>query len=245
MRVDWWTLGLQAVNALVLVWILARFFFRPISAIMTARQAAADAILADAENAKEKARSAEEKAEAEARRLAEERSVLMERAATEAEAAKAALLATAREQADKIRNDAKTSIAVLKEREMSEAALYVGQLAAELSEKLLSRLPDVSRIAGFVEGLGEVLGKLPEETRNGIGKNGEVIQLRAPRNLRADEIRACQAMLENVLGRKVTFEIEVAPALIAGLELRSSHALVRNSFRADLDRLEMELGRHE
>ena len=30
MQIDWWTLGLQAVNALVLVWLLAHFLFRPV-----------------------------------------------------------------------------------------------------------------------------------------------------------------------------------------------------------------------
>ena len=30
MRIDWWTLALQAVNVLILVWLLGRFLFRPV-----------------------------------------------------------------------------------------------------------------------------------------------------------------------------------------------------------------------
>ena len=30
MHIDWWTLALQTVNVLVLIWLLARFFFRPV-----------------------------------------------------------------------------------------------------------------------------------------------------------------------------------------------------------------------
>lgn len=41
MTIDWWTLGLQTVNVLVLVWILARFLFRPVARIIADRQAAA------------------------------------------------------------------------------------------------------------------------------------------------------------------------------------------------------------
>jgi hypothetical protein len=29
MKIDWWTLALQAVNAAVLIWLLAHFLFRP------------------------------------------------------------------------------------------------------------------------------------------------------------------------------------------------------------------------
>jgi F-type H+-transporting ATPase subunit b len=41
MKIDWWTLGLQTINILVLVWILSRFLFRPVSDMIAARQAAA------------------------------------------------------------------------------------------------------------------------------------------------------------------------------------------------------------
>ena len=48
MHIDLWTLALQTINVLVLVWLLARFLFRPVAAIIAARRAAADKLLADA-----------------------------------------------------------------------------------------------------------------------------------------------------------------------------------------------------
>lgn len=46
MRLDPWTLVLQAVNALVLAWLLARFLFRPVMAVIARRRAdAATAIV--------------------------------------------------------------------------------------------------------------------------------------------------------------------------------------------------------
>ncbi|MDU1693666.1 MAG: ATPase, partial [Bradyrhizobium sp.] len=33
MTIDWWTVGLQAVNVTILVWLLARFFWRPVAGI--------------------------------------------------------------------------------------------------------------------------------------------------------------------------------------------------------------------
>ena len=42
MHIDWWTLAFQTVNVLVLIWILGRFFFRPVADIVAKRQAQAD-----------------------------------------------------------------------------------------------------------------------------------------------------------------------------------------------------------
>jgi F-type H+-transporting ATPase subunit b len=37
MTIDWWTLGIQAVNVIILVWLLARFFWRPVAAMIEQR----------------------------------------------------------------------------------------------------------------------------------------------------------------------------------------------------------------
>ena len=57
MQIDWWTLGLQAVNALVLIWLLAHFLFRPVVNAIGTRQKAAGQLLADAKAAKEAQRA--------------------------------------------------------------------------------------------------------------------------------------------------------------------------------------------
>src|SRR5260370_24166531 len=95
MQIDWWTLGLQAVNALVLIWLLAHFLFRPVVDAIAARQKAAGQLLADAKAAKAAAEAERDKAAAEAARLAEHRSEALKAAQTEAAAAKSALLAAA------------------------------------------------------------------------------------------------------------------------------------------------------
>lgn len=52
MHLDPWTLALQTINVLVLVWLLAHFLFRPVAAIIAARRAASDALMTDAERPK-------------------------------------------------------------------------------------------------------------------------------------------------------------------------------------------------
>ena len=56
MPIDWWTLALQTVNVLILVWLLARFFCRPVAAMIVAkRQEQASKLLADAVAARQEA----------------------------------------------------------------------------------------------------------------------------------------------------------------------------------------------
>ena len=107
MQIDWWTLGLQAVNALVLIWLLAHFLFRPVVDAIAARQKAAGQLLADAKAAKAAAEGERDKAAAETARLAEHRSEALKAGEAEAATEKSAILAEARAEADKLRAAAK------------------------------------------------------------------------------------------------------------------------------------------
>ncbi len=56
MHIDWWTLALQTVNVLILIWILGRFFFRPVADIVAKRQEETASCLADADAARKESR---------------------------------------------------------------------------------------------------------------------------------------------------------------------------------------------
>ena len=49
MEFDWTTFALEALNFLVLVWLLKRFFYRPVLAVIEARRAETAKTIADAE----------------------------------------------------------------------------------------------------------------------------------------------------------------------------------------------------
>src|ERR1700735_508658 len=51
MTLSWWTLCIQTVNVVILIWLLGRFFWRPVAAIIEQRRATAQRIVAEA-NAK-------------------------------------------------------------------------------------------------------------------------------------------------------------------------------------------------
>ena len=80
---------------------------------------------------------------------------------------------------------------------------------------------------------------MPQASRDGI--DAAPPRLSAARPLTAEETRSCRDAIATALGRPVDFVVAVDPGLIAGLELETPHAVVRNSFRNDLARIVEEL----
>jgi F-type H+-transporting ATPase subunit b len=244
MRIDWWTLGLQTVNVLILIWILSKFLFRPVVAIIEERRAAAAKILADAEAAKKQAVAAREAAEAESARIAAGRDNVLRQAAEDAEAQRAAALVSAREEVDQLRAAAETEMRWTRAAEEAAASDRAAKLAVDIAGKLMARLPDSARVDGFVDGLAKALASLPEASRDALEADA-TLRLTAARALTAEEIRSCRHAFARALGHPLDFKVAVDPGLIAGLELETPHAVVRNSFRSDLARIVEELTRHD
>ncbi len=245
MQIDWWTLALQAINALVLIWLLAHFLFRPVVDAITARQKSAGQLLADAKAAKAEAESERDKVAAETAHLTEHRSEALKAAEAEAAATKSALLAAAQAEADKLRASAKAEIEAVRRTEELTAEDRAGRLAVDIAGKLLDRLPQEALVGAFIDGIATGVAKLPEGTRASLGAGGASVHLTAARTVTPEEVEVCRKALVRVLGHPVLLEISVEPALIAGLELEAPHAIVRNSFRADLLRLKSGLVHHD
>jgi F-type H+-transporting ATPase subunit b len=242
MRIDWWTLGLQTVNGLVLVWLLARFLFRPVAAMVATRQAEAARMLSEAADARAAAEAERDKAVEANANLARDRADALQAAAAEADTEKAAILTAAREEAERSRDAALKDAERTRRDEAAKADVRASQLAVDIAAKVLCRLPDAARVAGFIDGLAEAVAALPEATRSGIGR---VVHLRAARALTQTEIDDCRVALTRVLGSDIEIVLVVDPGLIAGLELDTPHAVVRDSFRADLDRIATALTTHD
>lgn len=243
MQIDWWTLALQTINLLVLLWILGRFLFRPIARIIEERQAAAAKILDDTKHAREQAEAALEQARKETADAAAARSGALAEAATQAKEEKARLIKEAREEAEKLRQQAGAEIEHMRKNAMAEYGRQASRLAVDIAQQLFERLPDSAKVDGFIDGLASAIGDMPEGARAEIGAEGAPLVLKAARPLTPEETETCRKAIADALGRSVDLETKVDPSLIAGLELEAAHAEIRNNFRADLERIAKELTR--
>ncbi|MDR2213974.1 MAG: H(+)-transporting ATPase [Pseudomonadales bacterium] len=230
MTIDWWTLALQAINVLVLIWLLSRFLYRPVLAAIAARQAAADKLLADAEAAKAKAQA--EGAAFEAQRAALTATVEQQRKAVldAAELSAQTLLKQAEDEASA--HAAQVETALARERQVAAEALraQAAELATTIAGTLLSRLPPQVVTEALFQSLLAKIAALPATERQRI----DAPQILTATALSDVEQASYRERLADALGHPLDVHFTVEAALIAGFELCGTDILVTNSWRADL-----------
>lgn len=235
MSFDPWTLGFQAVNVLVLVWLLHRFFWTPVAAMIAERQARSATLLNEAEATRAEADTALAELEATRAAIAVERDALLAAARKEAEATGAALIGAARAEAAALHDTAKAArvraAAALKDAALEDAQ----ELAVTIARRLSARLDGAAIDAAFLGWLVQGLTDLSEADRKALsGASLEVVSA-TPQDTAAKERIA--AALSAALGAPATPSFRTDPALIAGYELHSPHFTLRSSWAADLDRI--------
>jgi F-type H+-transporting ATPase subunit b len=248
MQVDWWTLALQTVNVLVLIWLLGRFLFRPVADIVARRQEQANKRLSDAATIRQQANEARAQLEQARANITAERDSLIADAHKVAENERAELLARANEEIVKLRAEADAAIS--RDRAAMEKTLFdrTRELSVEVARRLLTRVPPATALDLFLGELCQQVQALSHQARAalistaGDSSTIEVVTAAPLSNPEAERIRGALAEL---LGGKPALVFRSDPAVIAGIELHSRHAVVRNSWRGDLDRIREELNRDD
>src|SRR5450631_2868065 len=100
MLIDWFTVGAQTLNFLILVWLLKRFLYKPILDAIDAREKRIAAELADADAKKAEARKERDTFEHKNEVFDQQRATLLSKAMEEVKAERQRLLGEARQAAD-------------------------------------------------------------------------------------------------------------------------------------------------
>src|ERR1700688_2739310 len=103
MLIDWFTVGAQALNFLILVWLLKHFLYKPILNAIDARKKDIAAQLADAQAKKADAQKEHDDFQNKNKAFDEQRSALLVKASDEAKTERERLLDEARKAADNLR----------------------------------------------------------------------------------------------------------------------------------------------
>jgi len=246
MHIDWWTLALQTVNVLVLIWILARFFFRPVVNIVAKRQEEANRVLAEAAADRRQAADARADADKARAQFSVERDRLIAEARTEAMKEKANLLGQASQDIAKLRSDAEVAIA--RDRAAARQAIIAraSDLSVDIAQRLLGRLASEIALSAFLDGLCQELRTLSPEARESFtsaspaGHAVEVVTAAPLSETAAGQVRDTLAA---AFGSELPFVFRTDPALIAGIEIHSRNTIIRNSWQGHLDRIRQELDR--
>jgi len=237
MTIDVWTLALQTVNVLILIWLLQKFFWRPVSAMIAHRRDTAQAMLAEA--AQKQAASEAGRAEIERIRagFAKEREAILLAAQREAGILKDAAERDATEAAQNLETAAQTRIEEAKREAAAASREQAVEIAVEIATRLAARLDGAAVRAAFLEWLLRETASLPTAVRPA----GEKLELTSATPLPEAEAQDIAQSIAALFAGPPEISFNTNPALIAGLELRSKNFELQNSWRADLFRIRESL----
>jgi F-type H+-transporting ATPase subunit b len=232
MTIDWWTLGLQTVNVVVLVWLLQRFFWRPVASMIELRRTTTDAAIAEVEATRARAAVALAETQKTRGEFAREREAILSAAHDSAEQERSRILADAANAAAAL--EVTANAAIEKAKQAAEAAWSErsSRLAVEIAGRLAARLDGVTVRACFLDWLVKAIDALSDAERQAT--NLEAISATA---LDPAEQERASKLIGKAFGGNPTITFNTDQALIAGLELHGQHLLISNSWRADLAKI--------
>jgi F-type H+-transporting ATPase subunit b len=234
MKIDFWTLGLQTLNILILLGVLRYFFWTPVAAMIAQRKALAQKTVTDRQALDKQVAAAEADAARIRAGFADERAALLKAAKAEAGRARESLLAQAKTEAAAVQTAAQTRLESTHEAARRAWSDRSNQLGVDIAGRLVARLDNDVVQAAFLDWLVQAIAALPAQARSTLADQVVALSVVSPAPL----TEAAQVQATRRIGAAFGYQPQIAysadPALIAGLELHAPHLAVSNSWRADL-----------
>ena len=223
MLVDWFTVGAQALNFLILFWLLKRFLFGPIREAIGERQDAISQTLAEAAATKLVAETERTHFQDKNLQLEKEREEILVRAVAEAQAEKAKLLEQARQAADDLSRSRLESLRSQEEKLRESLRKRVREEALCLARDILRTLSGVELESRSVEVFLKNLEELEEAQRETFNRAirdgaGEIL-IRSAWEFTREQRGVLESGVEKVLARTLHWSYLTDPELLGGFEL--------------------------
>lgn len=241
MTIDWWTLGLQAVNVLILVWLLSRVFWRPVADAIARRQDKVETMLNDAQATQAKADDMLAEVVAARDGMAAERNTLLSEAALQAEGAAKAALQEAAAKAQAMLKAAELESVHVNDANRVAAAAQSAELAVDIARKLLARLGAGKANTAFLDLLIDAIEALPARDKAALTATVGGLDLISATDLDSATRMRIETAVAAALDAQPRLNFHTDPALIAGFELRTRHFVLHSSWAADLDAILKDL----
>ena len=226
MLIDWFTVGAQALNFLILVWLLKHFLYKPILNAIDARENRIAKELADADAKKTEAQKERDEFQKKNEEFDQQRVALLTKATDEAKAERQRLLDEARKAADALIAKRQESL-INDAQNLNQAISHLTQKEVfSITRKALTDLATVS----LEERMGEVftrrLRDLDDKAKtvlaDALKKNSEPALVRSAFDLPAEQRAAIQNALNETFSAEIHIRFATSPDLVSGIELSSN-----------------------
>jgi F-type H+-transporting ATPase subunit b len=243
MLIDWFTVGAQVVNFLVLVWLMKRFLYKPILGAIDAREERIAKELADGQRMQ--AEAAQERGEFERRKKALEdtREEFLETARDEAREERQKLLGQAREDAEAER--AKQNEALKRDRDclLDEIARRTREETYAIARKTLADLAGANFDEHASLVFAERLRSLDGSSRTALIEDAASgpLRVRSAFELSEESRAAVRSALEEILEGGAEAHFETDPDLIGGIEILTGNRKISWSIEEYLAQMQKSM----
>ena len=226
MLIDWFTVGAQVVNFLILVGLLKRFLYKPILNTIDSREKRIAAELADAYSKKTEAQKELDEFQHKNEEFDKQRAGLLSQATDEAKAERQRLLDEARETADALsakrqealKIDACNLSKAISHRTQQEVFAIARKALSDLATTSLEeRLAEV-----FTRRLREMDDKAKVDLAEVLKTASAPAFVRSAFELPAEQRAAIQNALNETFSAEIHVRFETAPDLISGIEFTAN-----------------------
>ena len=246
MLIDWFTVGAQALNFLILVWLMTHFLYRPILHAIDTRENKIAAELADADAKRAQAQKDRDEFQHKNEAFDQQRAALLAKATAEANTERQRLLDEAHKAADAL--SAKRQESLLRDAQnLNQAIARRTQTEVfAITRKALTDLATTSleeRMgAVFTRRLRELDGKAKGTLGAALKQATEPAVVRSAFDLPAEERAKIQNAINETFSADIHLRFETMPDLVSGIELTANGQKVAWSIADYLTSLEKGVG---
>jgi F-type H+-transporting ATPase subunit b len=226
MLIDWFTVAAQALNFVILVWLMKRFLYKPILHAIDEREKQVAAELSNADKKKAEAQKEGDEFKHKNEELDQRRAALLSKATDEANAERQRLLDEARKAADALsakrwetlRNEEHNLQQTISRRTEQEVFAIARKALTDLSTTSLEeRMGEV-----FIRRLREMDDQAKAGLTEALKTASEPALVRSAFDLPEKQRTAIQNALDKTFSVKIHVRFETAPDLISGIELTTN-----------------------
>ncbi len=246
MLINWFTVGAQAINFLILVWLLKRFLYKPVLHAIDEREKGIAAQLAQAEAKVAEAQKERDDFQRKNEVFDRERAALLKKATDDAGTERLRILDDAKKDADALR--AKRQEALRREqRNLKEDIIrWTQKQVFTITRKTLLDLAGTAleeRIGDvFVQRVRALTGEAKDQLSTAFKTSNHKVSVRSAFDLPWAQKSGIENAVKETFAPDAQVQFETAPELVSGIELSSGGHKVAWSIADYLTTLEKSAG---
>ena len=226
MLIDWFTVVAQALNFLILVWLMKRFLYKPILDAIDAREKRIATELADAAEKNVEAKKERDEFKYKIEEFEKQRDELMSQATDEANVERQRLLDESRQTADALRVKRQDALKREQQNLNDEIARRTREEVFAIARKTLSDLAG-SRLEErmsevFTRRVRELNGEAKEGLAKALKTSSDPALVCSAFELPSEQRAAIQQALNETFSAEIHVRFETAPDVISGIELTAN-----------------------